>query len=119
MEVKEYLNQLDKTGIDNEKVEKIQKIYNAKVPEIIKKIISGASETIFLDNDYRVLSVDEIGDAKEHLHIDFKIKSIIPVIDCGENDFIVYHFKEDYWSKFNIIDEVEFGKKESFKEILE
>ena len=39
-------------------------------------------------------------------------------MDCGENDFIVYHFKENYWSKFNIIDEVEFGKKETLREVL-
>ena len=118
MEVKEYLNQLDKIAIDNEKVDKIQKIYGAKMPEIIQKIISGALETIFLDNDYRILSVEEIEDAKEDLHVDFKIKGIIPVVDCGENDFIVYHFKEDYWSKFNIIDEVEFGRKGTFEEML-
>lgn len=37
MEVKEYLNRLDKMDIDSEKVEEIQKIYNTKLPESVKK----------------------------------------------------------------------------------
>ena len=41
----------------------------------------------------------------------------IPLIDCGENDFIVYHFVDKIWSKFNIIDETVF-KKNSLKELL-
>lgn len=118
MEVKEYLNRLDKMDIDSEKVEEIQKIYNTKLPESVKKIISGVAETIFLNNDYRVLSIEEIKDAEKDLYVAFKIKGIVPIMDCGENDFIVYHFKENYWSKFNIIDEVEFGKKETLREVL-
>ncbi len=42
---------------------------------------------------------------KNDLHVSFKDKEIIPLIDCGENDFIVYHFMDKIWSKFNIIDE--------------
>lgn len=51
------------------------------------------------------------------MHIAFKDKGIIPLVDCGENDFIVYHFKAKIWSKFNIIDETVFQKKR-FEELL-
>ena len=43
---------------------------------------------------------------------------MIPLADCGENDFIVYHFTDGSWSKFNIIDETEFKKRNALDEIL-
>ena len=55
---------------------------------------------------------------KNDLHVSFRDKEIIPLIDCGENDFIVYHFMDKIWSKFNIIDETVFKKKNSLEELL-
>lgn len=118
METSLYLEQLNEVAIDSEKVEKIQKIYKTKLPTIMEEIISRAAETVFLNNDCRMLSVEEIEDAEEDLHVDFKEKCIIPVADCGENDFVVYHFRDDYWSKFNIIEEIEFDKSDDLKDIL-
>ena len=43
---------------------------------------------------------------------------MIPLIDCSDNDFIVYHFDSKTWSKFNIIDECVFKEKESLDELL-
>lgn len=43
---------------------------------------------------------------------------MIPVIDCGENDFIVYHTAEGNWSKFNIIEECVFKKRATLGELL-
>lgn len=47
-----------------------------------------------MDDGVRILAFKEILNAKEELHVDFKADGIIPVADCGENDFIVYHLKK-------------------------
>lgn len=114
----EYINALARLKIDSSKVSKLEKDYEASFPNTVKKIISNADDTIFFDDEYRVLSFDEVEDAEKDLHVDFKSKGIIPLLDCGENDFIVYHFKDDFWSKFNIIDETVFKKKKSLDELL-
>lgn len=117
MTVKEFMEQFSHFKIDEKKVRKIEKVYGATLTEEIQKIISNCSETVFLD-EYRVLSFKEIVDAQDDLHVDFKGMNIIPVVDCGDNDFIVYHSNSDEWSKFNIIDNCVFKRKPSIKDLL-
>ena len=66
----------------------------------------------------RILSYKEILNAEYDLHVDFKTKQMIPLADCGDNDFVVYHFDTHEWSKFNIIDEVTFKKRKTLAEVL-
>lgn len=115
---KEYLNSLACVKTDKKKSDKMAALYANNLPEIILKIVANTDETVFLDDGSRVLSYDEIVDAENNLHVSFKDKEIIPLIDCGENDFIVYHFMGKIWSKFNIIDETVFKKKNSLEELL-
>lgn len=119
MTSKEYIMLLNEHKNDSITVKKIEKKYGTTLPNIIKRIISCSDETVFLDNDYRILSVNEVENAENDLHVNFKEKGIIPIVDCGDNDFIVYHFNDDFWSKFNIIDEIIFKKKESFEDMLD
>ena len=118
MTKKEYIEQLSTKQIDEKKVEQIRSIYEPKLSETVKKIISNADESIFFDDEYRMLSYQEIVDAQADLHVDFKKKGLIPVADCGENDFIVYHMADNSWSKFNIIDETVFKKRNLLEELL-
>lgn len=118
MTKKEYLKSLDKVKIDGKKVKKIEKLYTKDLPEIIQKIISCADETVFFDDDTRMLSFDEIVDAREDLHVDFTDKGIIPLADFGENDFLVYHFEDGIWSMFNIEDELAFKKKNKLEDLM-
>lgn len=115
---KEYLKVLADVKVDKKKTEKIALIYAEKLPEIILKIVSNAEEPVFLEDGYRVLSYAEIIDAEKDLHIGFKGMSIIPLVDCGENDFVVYNFNDNIWSKFNIIDETFFKKKNKLEDLL-
>lgn len=118
MKKNEYLSSLESVAIDAKKIEKIQKAYNVDLPEVIQKMITLANETLFFDDGTRVLSFEEIVDAEKDLHVAFKEKGIIPLVDCGENDFIVYHFGDRVWSKFNIVDETIFKKKNNLEELL-
>jgi putative inositol monophosphatase len=118
MEKREYLDKVEQAAINSDKVEKVTKLYGAEMPDIIQRILSSAEEAVFFDDGVRILSYDEIVDAEKDLHIEFARKGIIPIADCGENDFIVYHFRDDIWSKFNIVDESVFKKKKSIEELL-
>ncbi len=118
MTKKEYLQRLAAIKVNSKKVKKVETSYGTELPEIIRKIVTSADETIFFDDGFRILSLDEICDAEKDLHVNFKEKGIIPLADCGENDFIVYHFEDEIWSKFNIIDETVFKKKSGFEELL-
>jgi len=115
---KDFLDYISSKKVDEKLVEKINSIYGGVFPELVNMIVSNSKETLFFDDEYRVLSYDEIADAEQDLHVDFKEKKIIPLIDCGENDFIVYHFEDNIWSKFNIIDETVFKKKASLGDLL-
>lgn len=115
---KEYLSSLAGVKPDKEKTDRVASVYTDHLPEIILKIVSNAQEPIFLDDDSRVLSYDEIVDAEKDLHVPFKERGMMPLVDCGENDFIVYHFENRIWSKFNIIEETVFKKKNSLEELL-
>ncbi len=118
MTKKEYFNIISNIETDKSKIERIETLYNRKLPDQLQKIISNSSETVFLDDNTRILSFDEIADAETDLHISFSKKGMIPVADCGENDFIVYHFDDADWSKFNIVDESIFKRKASLDELL-
>ena len=118
MDKKEYLEWIKRVKIDWEKVEKINGLYGVEMPMIIKQIISESGKSIFFDDGVRILSFEEIVAAEKDLHIEFKAKGMIPIVDCGENDFIVYHFNDNIWSKFNIVDESVFKKKKSIEELL-
>lgn len=102
---KEFLSSLESQKIDFKIVEEIEKKYGFEIPEVVQKIISASVESVFFDDDWRTLSVDEILDASEDLHVDFEGQMLLPIVDTGENDFIVYHAEDDTWSKFNIIEE--------------
>lgn len=113
----EFIEKLAGYEIDNKRKAKIERIYGSELPEIVGKIISAATKPIFFDG-YRVLSFDEICEADDELNVNFSRKKIIPLIDCGDNDFIVFHFKSNEWSKFNIVDECVFKKRNSLSDLI-
>ena len=49
---------------------------------------------------------------------DFDAKKILPLIDCGDNDFIVFHIGTNKWSRFNIVDECIFKERDSLEDVL-
>ena len=118
MTKREYLEKVNNQIVDNKKVSKISAVYGTEIPEIIQRIVSGNSKSIFFEDGTRIISYYEMLSAKEDLHIDFEQLKMIPVADCGENDFIVFHFSTGKWSKYNIIEEIVFKRKDTLGELL-
>lgn len=115
---KEFLASLGTIKTDRERVQRVESAFSAALPEVILKLVSNGDGPVFLDGGSRVLSCDEIVDAEEDLHVAFKKMGILPLVDCGENDFIVYHFLDKTWSKFNIVDETVFETGAGFSDLL-
>lgn len=118
MNKKEYLKKILTLEIDEKKVSLIEQQYSTSFPKIVKLIITNSDETVIFEDDSRALSFSEMVDAEKDLHVDFKLKGIIPLFDCGDNDFIVFHYNNKKWSKFNIIDEISFKEKNTLEELL-
>ena len=68
------------------------------------------------ENFYRIVSIDEILYAQENLGVNIKTLKLIPIIDCGDNDFICFNTNNNCWCKFNIVEEFCFLNKNSILE---
>ena len=118
MTLKEFFNVLSTVEISNDKIERIQSEYGAVLPTPLRQIISYSDDTVFFDDERRLLSFSEIANAAEELHVDFKKNKIIPLFDCLDNDFIVYNFDKNTWSFYNIVDKVSFEEVSAITDLL-
>ena len=106
------------TPINKNKVDQIQSHYADRFPEFIQKMLSFIDDVVFLDNSYRLLSFEEVLNAEDEMNVRFSDIGVLPLIDCGDNDFISFGTKDETWFVFNIVDEISFRKRESLSELL-
>lgn len=111
------IKKIHATEVDRDVAHTLSKVYGHNIPAIVEQIVTLFKTGGFVDG-YRFLSLDEIEYADEDLHVNFKKRSIIPLIDCSDNDFIVYDYLSEKWMVFNIVEMVSFKKKASFDELL-
>ena len=117
MNVSECIKKITETKINEKIGVKLNKLYGAELPDIVVKMVTLFECGGFVE-DYRFLSLNEVVHAEADLHIPFKKRQIIPLIDTGDNDFIAYNFAENVWLRYNVVEEVGFGKKKNLNEIL-
>ena len=117
MNKNQFLLVADAAQVNEKALKKITKLYGEIKSAQIKKVLSIQTDTLFFD-DYRLLAHDEIINANEELHVNFTSKRILPLIDCGENDFIVYNLLKNNVSKFNIVDETFFKERATLNDLL-
>lgn len=113
MGIKEFLKSIQVKEINYINVDRIERLINDKLPDFIRYILSNNNEMISFDDGIRLLSMDEILDAKEDLQIDFLSQGMIPLFDCFDNDFIVYMFNEKKYAKYNIVEEIAFKRRDN------
>lgn len=113
MKITEYLAEIASVATDAEISAKLNAYYAAEVPSIVLKIISGKRNGEFFDSDdtCRLLSLDEILNAETELKANFRGLGLIPLLDCGDNNFVCYCLSERNWVKFNVIDSSVFARK--------
>ena len=115
MKLKDLLEKINDVPLNESLTKRIEARYKTKLSDEIKKIVSLSQETVFYEDRVllRGLSNLEILNATEDLSVDFVGKSLLPLFDVGDNDFISYDFSENCWYMFNIVDEVKFKKASS------
>ncbi len=118
MNAQDFIQKTKASTINNDSCMELYSKYLGKWPDFVLRWISNCHDTLFLDNGKRVLSFDEILNADTELHVDFSVKGLLPLVDCGDNDFIVYCFKEKNWAFFNIVDEILFHKVDSIESLI-
>jgi hypothetical protein len=120
MNLKKTLSNLNDVIIDDNFVQDIEKIYNSKLSETVKRILSLTKETSFYEDKplLRGLSKSEILNADDDLSVGFQDMGLLPIFDIGDNDFIVYSISENLWCLFNIVDEIVFKNAKELSELL-
>ena len=118
MNVQEFILKTKANTINIYSCMELYSKYLGEWPDFVLRLISNCQDTLFLDDGKRVLSFTEILNAETELHVDFSDKGLLPLVDCGDNDFIVYSFKEKNWALFNIVDEVLFHKADSIESLI-
>lgn len=117
MTLAECLQTISKTKVDSKVTKTLTKGYSPDIPTVVEQIVSLFKSGGFV-NGYRFLSLDEIEYAEDDLHVDFKKRHIIPLVDCGDNDFIVFDYCSEKWMLFNIVEKVAFKRKQNLDDIL-
>lgn len=114
----DFFNAVTAAPVDEAKIAQIAARYDSEIRGLARNILSFADQTVFLDNEWRLLSLAEIADAAEDLHVDFAALSLLPLFDCGENNFVTYHLADDTWSYCNITDGSVFKQRGSLQELM-
>lgn len=114
----EYLNKLGSIPVNGDAASCAEAVYGGTLPAEVKQILSFSKESIFFDDGFRALSLAEVLGAWRELHVDFRAQGLVPLFDCGENDFIVYHIRDNVWSKYNIVDGTVFKKRDKLEDLL-
>lgn len=117
MTVSAYMKKVNAAKIDDDLVAKIAKVYNTKLPELVEKLITVSGTGEFVAR-YRFLSYSDIYYAEEDLGISLRKKKIVPIADCGDNDFLVFNAADNVWQMYNIVDEVGFSKTRELTDLL-
>lgn len=117
---KDFYKALTNTVIDNSIVNQVENVYGKIESTDVKKILSYKFEDYFLESDdfLRALSLDEILDAKDCLHVDFPTKRIIPLFDVCDNNFVVFQLDKNIWSLMNINDLTLFSETDDVLSLL-
>jgi bacterioferritin (cytochrome b1) len=115
MHIKELFRQLEKIPINEKGVASIEEKYGYQLSVEAKKIVSYSEGGSFFEDDdlIRILAIDEIINANEELNVDFVQQKLLPLIDTGDNNFIVFNFENNRWCKFNIVDETRYRESTS------
>ena len=115
----EFIDSLNEIEIKEEVVEIITEVYQMELPVILLKILSKYPiPELFDENESRTLSIDEIINAEEDNEVPFKSNLLFPIVDKGNNDYIVFDGRTNLWCIYNIIDELLFDETTSFEELF-
>lgn len=119
MRIKEFLTDIKKAEIDEKTKKSMLEVYGEYVPEDILAILSYSSKPeLFDENESRTLSLREVLQAEKIFKIPFASIKYIPIVDKGNNDFIIYDGEKKKWAMYNILEESVFDESDTIDELI-
>jgi len=118
MNKSEYISTVENYDINHQKVEQIEAIYKTKVSGFLAKAISFADNSIFIEDEKRVLAFSEIIQLDKDYENTFTTNGLIPIIDCYDGVFIVFIVSESMWAKYSTSDMSIFKKRPIISELI-
>ncbi len=121
IKISDFFQKIKNQKIDESKVEQVLEVYGGKLSEEAQRIVSicGDDSLEFKDCKFRLLSLDEILNAEDVFDVFFLEYSLIPFVDCGDGNLIVYDIDNSYWTMYRICTQCDFGYElDSFEELF-
>ena len=118
MDIKCYVETTKSIEINLETVRSIEALYKTSLPDSVKRIVSVKLDDYFISEKCRVLSLKEILNTEEFTGVDFTSLNMLPLIDCKDDDYIVYDFAENKYVMYSVFDEVGFREAEKIEILL-
>lgn len=97
----------------NEIASEIEEKYATLLPMEVKMLIKEYEGQFIRVGDgehYRVLERDEMLDTERHLGLDCVKMGMVPLIDCKDNQFLVYNAGKHVFEMINIVDGMPFNR---------
>ncbi len=89
-----------------------EKMYAVLLPMEVKMLLKdyeGQFMQMGEGEHYRILDKEEILDTEQHLGLDCVKMGVIPLIDCKDNNFLVYNAEKNLFEMINIVDGMPFN----------
>lgn len=118
MNKSEYISAVEKCSVISQKVEQVEAVYQTKVTDFLAKAISYADNSVFIEEEKRVLAYSEIIQLDKDYDNAFTTNGLIPLIDCYDGVFIVFVVSECMWAKYSTSDMSIFKKRSTMSEVI-
>ena len=119
MDIKQYIELIKTNEINQDFVKSVEKLYKHILTEELKHIVSVVMDDYFISQNCRVLSATEILRTEYFTGVDFTELAMIPIVDCKDDDYIVYNFATQRFEMYNIYDEVSFREADNLETLIE
>lgn len=107
---------------DNAVFQALEAAYGGALPSDLVECYRTAGAgflKIDLYDVWHLLGPKEVLAAPGELNVDFVGQRLMPVIDCMDNNFICYNFKDSVYHLFNIVDEMSFDSATEIAGLIE
>lgn len=122
MKITDEIRNANSIEIDEEFVNKVEKVYSCKLPEMIKHIfciphrLGGYEER---PGSLRKFENDMILEATKEMQSGFKENQMVPIFDLFDNDYVCYDYANNTWCVFNTVDNLTYNEHENLLELFE
>ena len=119
MNTVQFLEAIRITEPDEARYSVVEKHYGVNLEDDVRRVCSLNPPPFWEGREVcRVLSLPEIVHAESELHVAFGSLGLVPILDRGDNNFVVYNVRIHQWAMFNIIDEVMWYQGKPLEELL-